>query len=134
MLSQQINVQLTEDIDLSQIPCKFNYLYMLDSAFKKLNTKLKVQTHIESYMSGATGCMAMIHNGLLITANVGDSRAVLYQYKHIGNGELIPVKITRDHTPDIPSEKKRITNAGGQVYKMKSKFLIIKIVFKSIVF
>ena len=29
-------------------------------------------------MSGATGCIIMAHDGQIVSANVGDSRALLY--------------------------------------------------------
>lgn len=101
---------------------EFDYLNLFNSACVKLNKKLKSRRSIESFLSGATGCMVMIHREKIITANIGDSRAVLYQFK-LGkmHNELAPIRITRDHTPTLPGEKKRILNSGGMVYKMKSK-------------
>ncbi len=44
----------------------------------------------------------------LITANIGDSRAVLY---HNGETKLI----TQPHNPEDPAELERIVKAGGFV-------------------
>lgn len=100
---------------------EFDYLKMFDTACRKLNSKLTARKNIESFLSGATGCMVMIHRGLIISANIGDSRAVLYQFKSKTSKNLAPIRITRDHTPNIATEKQRILNSGGKVYKMKSK-------------
>ena len=45
-------------------------------------------------------------------ANVGDSRAILsYQ-----NGSKV-FPLSHDHKPQAPTEKQRITSAGGKVYQ-----------------
>jgi len=48
----------------------------------------------------------------LFTANVGDSRAVL------GTAGGRAVRLTEDHKPDLPSEKKRIEANGGSVVEV----------------
>lgn len=66
----------------------------------------------------------LAHQGLLIAANVGDSRAVVFHSNSIVGSELRPVAITRDHTPNLESEKNRILASGGEVRKMNSKQMI----------
>lgn len=52
--------------------------------------------------------IVIIAGDRIITANVGDSRAVLC---HDGK----PIILSKDHKPDLADEKKRIEEAGGSV-------------------
>ena len=45
-------------------------------------------------------------------ANVGDSRALMSKEK---GSKIVP--LSKDHKPEIEEEKKRIIEAGGQVYQ-----------------
>jgi len=58
------------------------------------------------YGSGSTAVCALITNKEIIVANVGDSRCVLSMSKNA-------IDLSRDHKPDLPSEKTRIHAAGG---------------------
>ena len=53
-------------------------------------------------------------NGKVYTGHVGDSRIVLGK-KNPETGMWIPRPLTKDHKPDSPEEKERITKAGGEV-------------------
>ena len=61
--------------------------------------------------SGSCALVMLIINNLLFSINLGDSRA-LYSYN---TGKYL-LQITRDHKPNDEIEKKRIENAGGQIY------------------
>ena len=61
--------------------------------------------------SGSCALVMLIINDILFSINLGDSRA-LYSYD---TGKYL-YQITRDHKPNDEIEKKRIENAGGQVY------------------
>ena len=65
--------------------------------------------------SGSCGIMAMIQNNKVIIANVGDSRLVLFK-----NGKVF--FSTEDHKPNTETEKKRIKNAGGEIYQTFTYF------------
>ncbi|KAL5206830.1 hypothetical protein ABZP36_035039 [Zizania latifolia] len=56
--------------------------------------------------SGSTACVAIIRNDQLIVANAGDSRCVISR-----KGQAYD--LSRDHKPELDSEKERILNAGG---------------------
>ena len=58
--------------------------------------------------SGTTAVVAVVVDGVLHVANVGDSRAVLWRD---GQG----IAITTDHKPDDPIERERIEAAGGEI-------------------
>jgi hypothetical protein len=57
---------------------------------------------------GSTGVMVLLRGKTLITANVGDSRAIL-----ISNRKAIP--LSEDHKPTLASEQKRIASFGGTI-------------------
>ena len=52
--------------------------------------------------------MALLMDGVIYVANVGDSRAVLS-----ANGRAVP--LSADHKPDRKDERQRIENLGGRV-------------------
>lgn len=60
---------------------------------------------------GATALCALVVGDNCYVANLGDSRAVLYDTNHPGN--VVP--LSRDHKPYLADEEKRITKAGGKV-------------------
>jgi protein phosphatase 1B len=82
----------------------------IHSGFLKLDHKMRDIPELASGAdkSGTTAVCAFISNENVYIANCGDSRAVLCR-----NG--VPVFSTQDHKPILPTEKKRIVNAGGSV-------------------
>lgn len=58
--------------------------------------------------SGSTLCMVVVDAYCIISANVGDSKAVLRTREHI-------ITLTRDHRPSDPEERRRIESLGGRV-------------------
>ncbi|MFN9905270.1 MAG: hypothetical protein ACK56F_03970 [bacterium] len=52
----------------------------------------------------------------MITANLGDSRAILINRNENNWGFH---NLTNDHSPNLKEEKQRILNAGGKVEKLK---------------
>lgn len=98
-----------EDIDLEKVMFRFCLA---------LNQSLIENTRINSSLSGSTGVFMLFYQGRIVVANVGDSRAILLKEK---SGSLTSKQITNDHTPDIPSEKKRILQSGGAVKPFRCK-------------
>eukprot|EP01017_Pseudomicrothorax_dubius_P013366 TRINITY_DN1584_c0_g2_i4.p1 TRINITY_DN1584_c0_g2~~TRINITY_DN1584_c0_g2_i4.p1 ORF type:complete len:591 (+),score=77.12 TRINITY_DN1584_c0_g2_i4:31-1803(+) len=62
--------------------------------------------------SGSCAVCALIIGNVVVVANVGDSRAVLSSKE----GSLA-FTLTQDHKPNIASEHRRITAAGGKIYR-----------------
>ncbi|CBJ25653.1 protein phosphatase 2C (ISS) [Ectocarpus siliculosus] len=66
-----------------------------------------------SRQDGTTVTACLLVGNFLVTANVGDSRAVLGSVGH--EGKLRCKNISVDHKPEDPHEKRRIKAAGGEV-------------------
>ena len=64
---------------------------------------------IDTTFSGTTCVMVFQIGTHIICANVGDSRAILV------NSKNDIVKLSRDHKPELPEEKKRIESKGGEI-------------------
>ena len=56
-------------------------------------------------ISGSTGCVVLIANNIIYTANIGDSRAVI-------NNNHVAIALSDDHKPYKKIEKDRIEKAG----------------------
>lgn len=69
-------------------------------------TFVKLDEQFKKRQSGTTATVAMILNGKLWTANVGDSRTIL------DNG----IQLSEDAKPTDPRYQKGIENRGGRVY------------------
>ena len=79
-----------------------------------LQNNLKMKHPKAAEYCGSTACVAVNtvdekKKNILWVINVGDSRAVLCNK----NGEAI--KLTKDHKPNDPEEKKRIEQLGGKI-------------------
>ena len=84
--------------------------------FAKAENKYKELNYIEDQgvidKSGSWAIVALIVGDLCFVANVGDSRAVL---SGDGGKKIFPLSL--DHKPSDEVERKRITEAGGQIYQ-----------------
>jgi protein phosphatase PTC4 len=59
----------------------------------------------------------MLHGRFILTANLGDSRAIVV------NSSGTYKQITTDHKPELPAELQRIINSGGRVCTSKKDAL-----------
>ncbi|KAL1539725.1 protein-serine/threonine phosphatase [Salvia divinorum] len=78
----------------------------IDSEFSK-------QALEKGYVSGSTAAVALLFEGQLLVANVGDSKALLCSKYGDSTEEVSVEELTRDHHPDREDEKTRIEAAGG---------------------
>jgi protein phosphatase PTC2/3 len=62
--------------------------------------------------SGSCAIVILIIGDVCFSANVGDSRALLS-----GSGGTKIYPLSRDHKPCDENERKRIIEAGGQIYQ-----------------
>jgi len=88
--------------------------------------------------SGSTIVTVMVNGNKLVSANSGDSRAVIGSLKdkdyslkleeskalcvEENDRQWVAIPITRDHKPDDPIEKQRILDRGGRIDSYKGKF------------
>lgn len=70
------------------------------------NKHLVSLPYIRSELSGSTAITALLeNNGRLTVANVGDSRCIVGR---VQDGRIQVVRLSTDHTPDVPEEASRI--------------------------
>lgn len=87
---------------------------VFESVFEDADRMLS-ESAVSSTVSGSAGVVVFAHKETLITANVGDSRAVLGEFSR-ETGELLAVHgLSEDQKPDDPKEMQRILKAGGYV-------------------
>ena len=74
--------------------------------------------------AGTTATVCLIEAGKLTVASVGDSPAFLVEIDK--KGGLTTCKLTRDHHPDDPIERKRIENKGGYVIEGRTPRVVTR--------
>ncbi|CAD6269070.1 unnamed protein product [Miscanthus lutarioriparius] len=84
--------------------------------FEQVDEELRQHSGIDCICSGTTAVAAVRQGDHLVVANLGDSRAVLCTRD--SKDRLIPVQLTTDLKPDLPSELARILNCKGRVFAM----------------
>ena len=78
----------------------------LESAFEQ------AADHIDAYSQGSAALVVLITPFEIWVANTGDCRAILNRFVH---NRYMGGAVTIDHKPNLPSERQRITDAGGTV-------------------
>lgn len=74
--------------------------------------KLSTQTRIDISFSGTTLTLSTIIDGVIYTANIGDSRLIAI---NVNKSSVTSKALSLDHKPDNPEEMKRILARGGRV-------------------
>ncbi|QCD80012.1 protein kinase [Vigna unguiculata] len=87
--------------------------------YAAVDQDLKQQTGFDSFLSGTTALTIIKQGEYLITANIGDSRAVLATTSE--DGTLTPHQLTTDFKPNLPQEAERITQCRGQVFSLEDE-------------
>ncbi|KAL5863951.1 hypothetical protein ACOSQ3_001465 [Xanthoceras sorbifolium] len=90
------------------------------STIQDIDTKFTREALENNFFSGSTATIVVMLNGLILVANVGDSKALLFSEKiQSGQGPeafLSAIELTKDHHPDRDDERDRIEAAGGSVF------------------
>ena len=87
---------------------------LIIKAFKSSNNDLIRNTSINSIFSGSTCVSVIFTPSKLISANIGDSRAVIGRIDE-STSTWSSYNLTRDHKPTDKDEAKRILNASGRI-------------------
>jgi serine/threonine protein phosphatase PrpC len=85
-------------------------------AFLSANKSLIEESKIDCSLSGTTCTSLILSSNKVISANVGNSRAVLARYE---NGQYHAINLTRDHVPTELDEMKRIIKSDGRIKQLK---------------
>ncbi|KAJ8614289.1 hypothetical protein CTAYLR_001175 [Chrysophaeum taylorii] len=84
----------------------------IETAIRDLEAELVRDASVDTEFSGTTLVFCAMRDGILLVANVGDSRVTLGTVRG-----AVPISI--DHKPDVPAEKARILGAGGRVFAVE---------------
>jgi protein phosphatase 2C len=84
-------------------------------ALKSSLTDIDESARKEGLTAGSTACVLLLRPNDIVTANVGDSRAILFSSKDGG----VTYDLSKDHKPDDDDERDRIYRAGGFVTSPK---------------
>lgn len=98
---------------------KVNFHHWLKATCLRLDELLVAEKSVETYLSGSTGIISVTYKSRIVTANVGDSRAILI--KKEGKDGFKGIALSRDLKPTIEEEKQRIIDSGGEVKQYLSK-------------
>ncbi|KAA8517717.1 hypothetical protein F0562_015191 [Nyssa sinensis] len=88
----------------------------LIKSFEEMDEELSADSTVDSYCSGTTAVAILKQGNHLVTANLGDSRAILCTRGN--NNKLISVQLTVDMKPNLPVEAERIKNCRGRVFAL----------------
>ncbi|KAJ8759794.1 hypothetical protein K2173_009895 [Erythroxylum novogranatense] len=88
------------------------------SAFKVMDKEIKLRESLDCSYSGTTAVVFIKQGEDMIIANLGDSRAVLGA---ISDDRIIPVQLTTDLKPSLPSEADRIRKCKGRVLALQEQ-------------
>lgn len=80
----------------------------LTHAFEATDREILTRCRVENLRGGACGVVVVRSGDALYAAHCGDCRAVLCR-----RGE--PLRLTEDHKPNLPRERKRVEALGGRV-------------------
>jgi len=97
---EKVNKQEDEDVMIRKV---------VRESFLSTNLKLCQSLNLIHDPSGTTVLMTWIIGNKIVVANAGDSRAALYK----DSGRI--VRLSKDHRPEDPEEKRRIETLGGCV-------------------
>ncbi|KAJ3074873.1 hypothetical protein HDU98_009943 [Podochytrium sp. JEL0797] len=89
----------------------------MKNAFETVNTMLKENQAIDSYMSGSTAVVMLFfeEDRRVLIGNVGDSRIIMGRKE----GEsVVPMQVSTDHTCLDPTELERVKKAGARIDQM----------------
>jgi serine/threonine protein phosphatase PrpC len=98
---------------------------LIKRTYEKVDEELSKQQNFNANFSGTTCIIVFQIGNYLISANVGDSRAIIissnYPFSDDDENNFKNAKIfelSRDQKPNLPEEKKRIEASGGIVDQM----------------
>ena len=106
------NISPSEKLELQQKiiyeKLTYNNYELIKNFYQKVSDEL-YESVFDIHFSGTTCTIIFKLQNKIICSNVGDSRAILYKKNNF-------ISLSNDHKPNLPKEKKRILDMGGEVY------------------
>ena len=99
---------------------KNNLYKVLKDVFINTNKSLCQTPAIDTKFSGSTCVTIILTKNKIISANAGDSRAVLGRFDSAQN-KWISLDLSRDHKPNDKDESERILKKGGRIEAYKDE-------------
>lgn len=90
-------------------------------AFESAYQKLIKESQVDLTFSGSTVIATYLFQDRLYCCNVGDSRAVIGQYKQ-KEKKWNAVALSEDHKPNLPKEAERIKKMNGRIESYKDEY------------
>ena len=90
----------------------------LKQVFVETNKSLCREKTIDTKFSGSTCVTIILTKNKIISANAGDSRAVMGRYI---NGKWLSIDLSHDQKPNNPGERERILSHGGRIEAYKDE-------------
>jgi len=87
----------------------------INEFFSEIDRRVCNHTAISSLLSGTTASFLMLDGSTFWFSHIGDSSIVLIREDESETTDWIGEKISKDHRPDVSSERERIIKEGGQV-------------------
>ena len=87
-------------------------------SFRQTNDRIDSTTKIDCMMSGTTVVVTLMYKNMIICANAGDSRAVMFGTTGNDQGWR-PSPLSRDHKPEDADEATRVRASNGRVEQSK---------------
>ncbi|WJX42901.1 hypothetical protein P8452_30075 [Trifolium repens] len=84
------------------------------STFNQMDEHLAKNVDTDGLCGGCVAITLIKQGDQLIIGNLGDSRAVLCTKED--DNQLIPIQLSVDMVPDVPSETNRVIKCGGRVF------------------
>lgn len=112
-LAAQSGKLMSASEDLANLRCG------LKAGISALNQDLIRKLQIDTNFSGCTANVTVVREKWLLTANIGDSRAIVGQKTE---NSWVSIDLSRDHKPELPQERKRIENCGGRIEPLRGNF------------
>ncbi|KAK7382327.1 hypothetical protein VNO80_01178 [Phaseolus coccineus] len=113
--SNHSNVYIEDDQNMSFSSWEGSFT----RCFNEMDEDLIKNIDSKGFSGGSTAVTVIKQGDQLIIGNLGDSRALLC--RRANDKHLVPVQLTVDLTPDIPSEALRIINCGGRIFSIKEQ-------------
>ncbi|KAG6539204.1 probable protein phosphatase 2C 73 [Zingiber officinale] len=118
-LQSQLKRLMNDDSNLDTETWFPKWKAIFVNAFEEVDKELHAHPMIDCICSGSTAVTIIKQREHLVIANLGDSRAVICTRDN--KNHIVPVQLTVDQKPNIPSEAERIRHCRGRIFALQEE-------------